>query len=196
MNLHTLPIEPDDLDAARAWESTLDGAEVRLLPDDAAVLTWIAGAALERGLDSMTKGDIEVAWLVHDASWPPVLELEDDRDNHRHGLVVVAPSSMEPRPTWPVTVPVEDLDAWEFDFVVSCYVPKRSTLEAPADTPGDRATLYAVGWMWADEARGLPLVHAEPHEGHAFHADYQQGKCELLRDLSTLASSVFAATEA
>lgn len=190
MQLLTYDIHTDDLTAARAW----DEAQRRLgrtTPEDAPFLRWLAGASLARGLGK-EHPELDVRWHAADDQWPGLLELVDPRsDAERHVFVLAEPTSMEPRPVWPVRVPIDDASAWEYDAVAWCYIPKRAPLEAQ-DPPSLERGAACAGWAWVDELPTWKPVHLEPHAGHPFAADVWQTQVAALREPSSLVSALFA----
>ena len=190
MQLRHYEIEPEDLAAAVGWDEAQRALE-RPAAEDAPFVRWVAGAAVARGL-ARQHPELDVRWHAEGEEWPGLLELADaSRDAERHVLVLGEPSSMEPRPVWPVRVPVDDLLSWEYDAVVWCYVPKRAPLEA-ADARAVGRGVTCAGWAWADEVATWKPVHLEPHPGHPFSADVWQSQVTRLQSPDTLVRSLFA----
>lgn len=189
MRSSVLSIEQADVEAAARWDTTQRAAE-RAAAEDVPFGRWIAGAALARGL-ARENSDLQARWHAHGDEWPGLLELaRPAADAERHVLVLAEPSSMEPRPVWPVRVPIGDLEAWLYDAVIWAYVPKRAPLEA-GDSAAMERGVHVAGWAWADEARSWERVHLDPHPGHPFPDDVLQAQVRVLHPLDTLTDAVF-----
>lgn len=112
-----------------------------------------------------------------------IMLLEGERDGVASiGFVVAAASSMEPRPIWPMLLPLQVLEAVAIDWVAACSVPKAPALEAIGERPADA---YLLGWLPGEVIPSLPIVTLEPHLGHDFQARYRQAKNHQLRPLET-----------
>jgi len=119
---------------------------------------------LERELDASAR--------LHPAGILVLKKLSDGTVSR--GFVVATASSMEPRPIWPMFVPMSVLELVPVDWVVGCSVPKTPALEnLHAQQP---AEAYILGWLSAAQVTRLPIVTVEPHLGHEFQAQYHQAK--------------------
>lgn len=96
------------------------------------------------------------------------------------GFVVVTASSMEPRPIWPMLLPLQVLEAVAIDWFAACSVPKAPALDAIEERPADA---YLLGWLPREAIPNLQIVTLEPHLGHEFQARYRQAKNHQLRPL-------------
>lgn len=187
---HVLSLDPDELAPAAAWEQSIraGGAPVA---EGAPFARWLAGATLARALER-AHPQLAVSWHAGGEEWPGLLDIrEPEVDANRHVLVLGEPASMDPRPVWPVRVPMQDLDAWLFDAVVWCYVPKRAALENNEAVAFARGVRPA-GWAWADQVRTWERVALEPHEGHPHAAEVWQGRVKALQPEDTLVQALFA----
>lgn len=105
------------------------------------------------------------------------------------GFAVVAQSSMEPRPIWPMMLPVAIVQHRPIDWIIACSVPKMFVIEALEDGAADA---YVLGGLPSEELPGLAIVDVLPHMGHEFEAKYRQTKNHRLWPLERLMASLAA----
>lgn len=105
------------------------------------------------------------------------------------GFVVVAQSSMEPRPIWPMMLPIAVVEHRAIDWIVACSVPKMFALEAIEDGPLDA---YVLGGLPSEELNGVEIVDVLPHMGHEFEAKYRQAKNHRLWPIERLVAALVA----
>lgn len=103
------------------------------------------------------------------------------------GFAVVAQSSMEPRPIWPMMLPIAVVQHRPIDWIVACSVPKMFALETLEDGTADA---YVLGGLPAEELPGLEIVDVLPHMGHEFEAKYRQTTNHRLWPLERLMASL------
>jgi hypothetical protein len=155
-----------------------DGVSPLLLnkmdPLQAVVASLVVGRLLrERGLDVTARMHSSgLMFLEHHPA------AADERTTR--GFVVAAASSMEPRPIWPMLLPLAVPELVELDWIAACSVPKLPALEALDE---DGADAFVLGWLDAEAVTKLPIVAVEAHLGHDFPAQYRQAKNHQLRPL-------------
>lgn len=171
-------IGPADVPRERVEAAAPEGGVSQVLLGRVTPLQHVVASLVVRR--SLVDAGLDVIARMHAVG---ILHLE-----HRHqngtsrGLVVASASSMEPRPIWPVQLPLSALEVAPVDWIAACSVPKLPKLEGIDD--GD-AFAYVLGWLPADRLTRLPIVTLEPHVGHEFTALYRQAKNHQLRPLDT-----------
>jgi hypothetical protein len=105
------------------------------------------------------------------------------------GFAVVAQSSMEPRPIWPMMLPIAVVQHRPIDWIIACSVPKMFVMEALEDGPADA---YVLGGLPSEELDGVAIVDVLPHMGHEFEAKYRQTKNHRLWPLERFMASLAA----
>ncbi len=103
------------------------------------------------------------------------------------GFAVVAQSSMEPRPIWPMMLPVAVVQHRPVDWIIACSVPKMFVMDALENQTADA---YVLGGLPSEELDGAAIVDVLPHMGHDFEAKYRQTKNHRLWPLARLMASL------
>lgn len=106
--------------------------------------------------------------------------VREDGARTSRGFVVASTSSMEPRPIWPMQLPLSVLEVAPIDWIVACSVPKTPALAAIGDGAADA---YVLGWLAHGDLAKLPIITLQPHPDHEYWAKYRQAKNRQLRSI-------------
>ncbi len=171
-------VGPEDVPRERVEAAAPDGGVSPTLLGRATVLQQVVSSLLVGRV--LVESGLDVVARMHPAGVMYLEHVESDRTTR--GFVVAAVSSMEPRPIWPMLLPLSVLEVAPIDWIAACSVPKMPALESIEHAPADA---YVLGWLPAADLTKLPIVTLEPHFGHDFEGQYRQAKNHQLRPIDT-----------